>query len=51
MVGQGKQTRSVAGYNRTEQTSCNQMGGMSMMALYRLSSYVLDAGVDYTGLE
>ena len=38
------------GHNRTENTDGDQMCGMTMMALGRLSTYVLDVCVDYTGL-
>ena len=40
----------MTGHNRIERTNRNQIGDTAMVTLGRLSSCVLDPGVDYAGL-
>ena len=46
-----KQTRRVKGHNVTKTTYHDQWGGTSMQAIGRFSTYVIESGVDETGLE
>jgi len=50
LFGVGQNSRSVVGYNKTESLSRDQKGGTAMMALGRLSGFVLATGSDHTNL-
>ena len=50
LFGKGKKKRTDVGHNVRERTVRDQKGGTAMMALGRMSGYVLDTGVDDTGL-
>ena len=51
LFGQGKERRSVVGYNKSEEKIArSQAGGTAMMAIGRVKSKVMDTGVDETDL-
>ena len=51
LFGQGKERRSVVGYNKSEEKiSRSQAGGAAMMAIGRVKVKVMDTGVDETDL-
>ena len=50
LFGVGKQKRSAVGYNVQEKALQNQKGGTAMMTMGRMSSFVVETGVDDTKL-
>ena len=50
LFGVGKQKRSAVGYNVQEKALRNQKGGTAMMTMGRMSSFVVETGVDDTKL-
>ena len=50
LFGVGKQKRSVVGYNKREKAGRDQKGGTAMMAMGRMSAFIIDTGVDHTEL-